>query len=82
MVSYRLTKHAKDVVVARKIKQEWIDQAVQSPSLVTIVSNEEVHYFSTIAENEDRCLKVVYNPLSKLIVTVYFDRNMRKKGCK
>ena len=31
---------------------------------------------------ENRCLKVVVNPVKRLEITVYFDRQMRKKGCK
>jgi len=46
------------------------------------VCDVEVHYFKTIEENLHRCLKVVINPVSMKIITVYFDRNMRKKGCK
>jgi len=40
------------------------------------------HYFSTIHEHGDRCLKVVVNPANYLIVTTYFDRKKQKKGCK
>ena len=27
-------------------------------------------------------LKVVVNPINMIVVTAYFDRNMRKKGCR
>jgi len=45
-------------------------------------SSTELNLFSIIEENENMCLKVVINPISMIVVTVYFDRNMRKKGCK
>jgi len=66
----------------RNVKEEWVDYALKNPSLVKNISIIEAHYFSIIEENESRCLKVVINPSTEVIVTAYFDRNMRKKGCK
>ena len=36
--------------------------------------------FSDLIENI--CLKIVLNPISMIVITAYFDRNVRKKGCK
>ena len=82
VMKYELTLHALDVVGPRGIKLEWIELAIESPTFKSIVCDVEVHYFKTIEENLHRCLKVVINPVSMKIITVYFDRNMRKKGCK
>jgi len=79
---YKLSKHAIGVISARNIKIEWIEFVLDSPSLINNISDIEINYFSIIDDNESRCLKVVYNPISKIIITAYFDRNMRKKGCK
>ncbi len=81
-MEYRLSKHAIDVMAARAIKKEWVDETVANPSLKIVKSPNEVQFFSTINEYENRCLKVVVNPISMVVITVYFDRNMRKKGCK
>lgn len=81
-MKYELTQHALDIIISRDIKIEWIELAVEFPSIQTIVSDVEVHYFKVIEEVLHRCLKVVVNPISMKIITVYFDRNMRKKRCK
>jgi len=41
-----------------------------------------VHYYKKIKDMDDRCLKVVFNPVNRKIVTAHFDRKMTKKGCK
>jgi len=81
-MEYKLSQHAKTVMVARSIKKEWIERTIKNPSLTVEKSSNEINFFSTIEENENRCLKVVINPITMIIVTLYFDRNMRKKGCK
>ncbi len=81
-MEYRLSKHALDVIKARDIKEKWIESTIDSPSLKIFKSKNELILFSTVEENERRCLKVVINPTLKIVVTAYFDRNMRKKGCK
>jgi hypothetical protein len=81
-MNYKLSKHAIDVMSSRNVKISWVEFVLDSSSLVNKISTIESHYFSIIKENEDRCLKVVINPTTGIIVTAYFDRNMRKKGCK
>lgn len=81
-MNYKLSKHALDVMSARNIEEKWIDIVLENPSLKNIKSSNEVNYFASISDNEDRCLKVVLNPISMIVVTAYFDRDMRKKGCK
>ncbi len=66
----------------RGISKKWVFDTLEKYSLKISISNVEEHYFKQIDIADNRCLKVVYNPLGKRIVTVYFDRNMRKKGCK
>ncbi|MDF1877322.1 DUF4258 domain-containing protein [Sulfurimonas sp. SAG-AH-194-L11] len=81
-MNYKLSKHALDVTSNRMIDIKWIDAVLKSPSLIVKVSIVEAHYFLTILENESRCLKVVINPTTGVVITAYFDRNMRKKGCR
>jgi hypothetical protein len=81
-MDYKLSKHAIDVVFARGIKTEWVEYVLSNSSCKNIKSSSEINFFATILENENRCLKVVFNPISKIVITAYFDRNMRKKGCK
>jgi len=67
---------------ARNINQDWVKYTVDNPSLKVVKAPNEVQLFSTIEAYEKRCLKVVVNPISMVVITVYFDRNMKKKGCK
>ena len=80
-MKYTLSKHAIDVTTARNISLEWIIRTIESPSLKVVVADNEIIFYTVISENEKRCLKVVVNPLNLIVVTAYFDRNMRKKGC-
>ena len=81
-MKFKLSSHAKDVMVSRNISEEWIRSTIENPSAQVKIDEEEIHYFSTIHEHGDRCLKVVVNPANYLIVTTYFDRKKQKKGCK
>jgi len=81
-MKYELTKHAQDVLENRKINLLWVQKSIKNPSRVDNISDVETHYYSVIEEMENRCLKVVFNPKTYKIITLYFDRNMRKKGCK
>ncbi len=81
-MKYEMTQHAVDVMLSRGIQKEWIESALELPSYHEIISASEEHFFKPIDEFSNRCLKVVVNPTNLKIVTAYFDRNMRKKGCK
>lgn len=81
-MDFKLSQHAVDVTNARAIKVEWIDFVIQNPTLEVLKARDEVNFYAVISEKEDRCLKVVVNPITKVIITAYFDRNMRKRGCK
>jgi len=80
-MNYSISKHASDVIESRNIKLIWIKYVLDNPSLKIVKASNEVNFYSSILENEARCLKVVLNPISMIVVTAYFDRNMRKKGC-
>lgn len=81
-MDYNLSRHAMDVMYSRNIKRERVEEVYKNPSCKHTIAVNEIHYFAMIAENNHRCLKVVLNPISMVVITVYFDRNMRKRGCK
>ena len=81
-MNYKLSNHALDVVENRGILLEWIDHVLHNPTREDTISSIESHFFSPITQNDNRCLKVVINPTALVAVTVYFDRGMRKRGCK
>jgi len=73
--------HAQDVMFSRNIKVSWVELVLERASNKIIINDEEVHYFKIIQEYDNRCLKVVFNPNKNLVITTFFDRKMRKKGC-
>ena len=76
------SKHVKKRIEERDLDENWIADTVKSPDKTVVKSDEEVHFFKRIVDFAGRCLKVVFNPIKKLVVTAHFDRNMTKKGCK
>jgi len=76
------SKHLIEKMEQREIKREWILDTINNPDKVEKIEEDEVHYFKLIAEFFNKCLKVVFNSLNKVIVTAHFDRNKTKKGLK
>ena len=81
-MKFILSAHAETVMLKRNIPKEWIFRTILVSSAVIEIDNNETHYFLNIKEYDNRCLKVVINPIKLLVVTAYFDRKAQKKGCK
>ncbi|WP_295421904.1 DUF4258 domain-containing protein [Sulfurovum sp.] len=81
-MKFKLSVHAKDVMENRNIIADWVYNILDNPSVVIKIKEDEVHLYGIIDEYNARCLKVVVNPLKSLVITTYFDRKMKKKGCK
>lgn len=81
MQKYNLTSHAREMVAQRKIEIRWVELAVQNPTQVEADSHDAdlQHRLVSIAENENRVLRVIVNYTVSpwRIVTVYFDRKLR-----
>jgi len=75
------SQHALDVMKQRGIFEEWIVKTLQDIEKPIDISEAEQHFFRNIEEADGRCLKVVFNPATLTVVTAYFDRNARKRGC-
>ncbi|MFW6303892.1 MAG: DUF4258 domain-containing protein [Candidatus Sumerlaeota bacterium] len=82
-MDYELTQHASDVLGKRQIPVEWLDQVFYRPEWVESdkIDEELEHRLGSIAEFEDRVLRVIVNKNAKppRIITAYFDRGSRKK---
>ena len=76
---YHLSKHAEDAIRLRDIRLSWINDTILNYDKIVIISDRELYFYKKIS---NKCLKIVVNPSSKKIVTIYFDRNMNKRGCK
>ena len=81
-MKFKLSVHAKDVMDNRNIAEEWVVAVLDNPFVVIEIAKDEIHVYGTVKEYDERCLKVVVNPLKSLVITTYFDRKMKKKGCK
>ena len=81
-MNFTLSKHAKDVMKNRNILKNWVYDVVLKPSVYIKVQKDEIHMYGIVAEYNERCLKVVVNPIKEIIITTYFDRKMKKRGCK
>jgi hypothetical protein len=77
----RKNKTARHVISERNISDEWIDQVISDPDLVTKDHEdpELEHHLGTIEEFGNRVLRVVLNTTVEpsRIVTAYFDRSMK-----
>ena len=77
------TQHSQDQMILREIKEEWILLTFSNPDLKIeyALNPEVVYYFKRIYEANSKVLRVVIRKLSSkdeyLIITCYFDRNMR-----
>lgn len=77
------TAHALRVIKERTIHLEWIDKAVTEPDLRTDDTDdiEVERFYKRISERDDRVLRVAVNTRVTpwRVVSVFFDRGMRKR---
>ncbi|MGB5156725.1 DUF4258 domain-containing protein [Desulfobacterium sp. N47] len=82
-MNYKLTQHAKDAIIKRKVELKWIEQAVSFPQHIEQDATDSMleHRMAVIPENESRVLRVIINPHTNplLVVTLFFDRRMKGK---
>ena len=81
-MKFKLSRHAKDVMENRNILEKWLYAILDNPSVTINVAEDEIHMYGIVYAYNERCLKIVVNPLTYVVVTTYFDRQMKKKGCK
>ena len=75
------TRHAIHVMAERMIPVEWVESVVAEPALRAPDPNgpEVERFFRRIPEHGNRVLRVAVNTRVApwLVVSVFFDRNMR-----
>jgi hypothetical protein len=82
MPNMEFTSHAKGMLIERRITEEWVWRTVNAPDRKRRhLDDDNMHYTKTLGEAQGRVLHVVvddhYQP--NRIVTVFFDRRLRKK---
>lgn len=82
-VEYEFTIHAAANVADREIEGAWVEKAIFHPELVLPDGDdpELEHRLARIEAFGNRVLRVIVNPACSplRVVTVYFDRTMKKK---
>lgn len=80
---FSVTKHAAVVIAARGIKDEWIAEVLQHPSLEHADLEDQglEHRLAVISDFENRVLRVILkrNTMPPMVITAYFDRTMKGK---
>ncbi|MEW5872530.1 MAG: DUF4258 domain-containing protein [Chloroflexota bacterium] len=75
-----LTAHAKDMLAERSISEEWVWRTIRSADSWERGVDGNLHFTKAIDEMDNRILRVVVNDgfIPNRIVTVFFDRRLRK----
>lgn len=82
---YLWTNHARKRLTERQeIKESWVIDTIENfdrSEFITDESGQKYHYYKRIPEFDNRVLEVVTSANSTpiRIITIYFNRNMRKK---
>lgn len=82
MPDIEFSLHAKAMLVERNILEEWVWRAINSPHKTRKGADDNLHYTKAIKERAGQVLHVVVDPRVQpnRIVTVFFDRRLRKTG--
>lgn len=82
MVDYEFSEHACDMLDERNIAESWVALALEKPERTEEKEDGTVHYVRAIESCGARYLRVVVNPhvAPRRVVTVFFDRPVRRSG--
>ena len=82
-MDYELAVHAQRRIDEREIRIEWLELALEHPTLTLKDADDPSleHRFVAIEEADNRVLRVVCDPIvfPIRVITVHFDRRMRGK---
>ena len=81
MAKYQFSEHAYSMLLERNIQESWVKLVMEDPEKRELMEDGTVHYIRAIPEHGGRYLRVVVNPAAdpQRIVTVFFDRRIRRK---
>jgi hypothetical protein len=65
----------------RGIPEEWVWRTLSHPDRQEVGIDNNIHYFKSIPEYGERFLHIVVNPnvSPKKVITVFFDRRVRRQ---
>ncbi len=78
MPDFELSTHAKNMMIERKIVEDWVWRTVDTPSKKKTDADGNVHYIKPIRERQGRVLHIIVNPNVSpyRIITLFFDRRL------
>ncbi len=76
----KYSKHLEQRIAERQLEKQWIVETVLKPDTTIVKAENEVHYFKKFIKLAGKFLKVVFNPIKKLVVTAHFDEKMTKSN--
>jgi hypothetical protein len=81
MPEFELSAHAKDMLIERKILEEWVWRTLGSYDKKRMGEDGNMHYTKVIKECGGRVLHVVVNSdlRPNRVVTLFFDRRLGKR---
>jgi hypothetical protein len=80
MPEFELTSHARDMLIERRIAEEWIWRVLNHSDKKRMGEDGNMHYTKSIKERDGLILHVVVNPnfQPNRIVTFFFDRRLAR----
>ena len=79
MTGYELSEHASEVLKERNIKEEWVKLTMENPDNTEAKEDGSIHYIKAVKEYDGRYLRVVFNPDTKKVITLFFDRRLGRQ---
>lgn len=82
MSNYEFSDHAYRMLTERNIQEQWVTMTLENPEIKERKQDGTDHYIKMIEESGSRFLRVIVNSLvnPQRIVTVFFDRRLRRQG--
>ena len=80
-MDYELSAHTQYMLKEREIPEEQVWRTIDNSDWKDIGEDNNIHYFKCITEHEGQILHVIVNHhvSPKKIVTVFFDRRVRRQ---
>jgi hypothetical protein len=72
------SKHVEKRIEERQLDKQWIEDTILNPDLIIEKAENEIHYFKKFIKFANKILKVVFNPVKKMVITAHFDEKMTK----
>jgi len=79
MVEYDTSSHARDMMNERHIIEEWVKRTLRYPDYSEEKEDGTIHYIKAIDEYQGRFLRIIVNPIDLRVVTLFFDRRLKKE---